>query len=144
MHGTSKHGLMFGPWLLAAVLMVAAAAGCGSGSGTSLPKPAIVAMMPADGSTGVDLDTTVSVTFNEQMNQSTINPSTFSVSDPTGAVLSGEIAYDASTFTATFTPSASLAPNTTYTAAVSGGVANVANTTLGREVTWTFTTGSTP
>ncbi|HEV3115218.1 MAG TPA: Ig-like domain-containing protein [Candidatus Binataceae bacterium] len=144
MHGTSRRVLMFGPCLLAAALMLAMAAGCGSGSGTSLPIPAIVAMMPADGSTGVHLNTTVSATFNQQMNQSTINSSTFSLSDPTGAVLPGEISYDASTFTATFTPAAPLAPNTTYTAAISGGVANVANTTLGTDVSWTFTTGTTP
>lgn len=144
MRESLRRRFVLGLFWLAAALMLAIAAGCGSGSGTSLPIPEIVAMVPADGATGVSLNITIAATFNQQMNQSTINASTFSLSDPTGAVLPGEIGYDAGTFTATFTPAAPLAPNTTYTAAISGGVANVANTTLGKDVTWTFTTASTP
>jgi hypothetical protein len=128
--------------LFAFALLLAIAPGCGSGSGTSLPVLAIVAMTPADGATGINLSTTVAATFNQQMNQSTINDSTFSLSDPTGALVPGEIAYNATTFTATLSPAAPLVPDTTYTAAVSGGVANVANTTLGNDVTWSFSTGS--
>ena len=140
MHRASRQWLL---WLMGG-LMLAVAAGCGSGSGTSLPILAVVSMVPADSSTGVHLSATVSATFNQQMNQSTFNPSTFSLSDPTGAILSGTITYNAFKFTATFTPSSSLAPNTTYMAAISGGVANVANSTLGADVTWSFTTGTTP
>ena len=35
-------------------------------------------------------------------------------------------------------------PNTIYTVAISGGVANVANSTLGTDLTWSFTTGTAP
>lgn len=70
-------------------MLLATVTGCGSGSGTSLPVVAVVSMVPADGATGVDLNATVSATFNQQMNQSTINSSTFSLSDPTGAILPG-------------------------------------------------------
>ena len=124
--------------------MLAMTAGCGSGSGTSLPVVAIASMVPADGATDVHLGATVSATFNQQMNQSTINSSTFSLSDPSGAILPGAIAYNSFNFTATFIPDSPLMPNTTYTAAISGGVANVANSTLGTDVTWSFTTGTTP
>lgn len=125
-------------------MLLATVTGCGSGSGTSLPVVAVVSMVPADGATGVDLNATVSATFNQQMNQSTINSSTFSLSDPTGAILPGIITYNSFSFTSTFTPSSPLMPNTTYMAAISGGVANVANATLGHDVTWSFTTGTTP
>jgi hypothetical protein len=127
-----------------AALMLACTAGCGGGSGTSLPHPAVASTVPADGATGVSLSTAISATFNQQMNLSTINFSTFVVSDPSGRVLAGSIAYDAVNFTATFTPAAPLAPNSTFTAAISAGVANIANTTLGVDFTWNFTTGTTP
>jgi hypothetical protein len=118
--------------------------GCGSGSGTSLPLVAITSMMPADGATGVVLNATVSATFNQQMNESTINSSTFSFIDASGAAVPGMISCNSSTFTATFIPDSPLMPNGTYTAAVSGGVANVANITLGTDVRWSFTSGTTP
>jgi hypothetical protein len=121
-------------------LMFAYVAGCGSGSGTSLQHPAVVSTMPASGATGVSVNTTISATFNQQMNLSTINSSTFVVSDPSGNILAGSIAYNALSFTATFTPAAPLGPSTMYTASISGGVANVANTTLGVDFTWAFTT----
>jgi len=124
-----------------AALMLAYAAGCGSGSGTSLPHPAVVSTVPADSATGVSLNTTISATFNQQMNLSTINSSTFVVSDPSHRVLAGSLAYNAFSFTATFTPAAPLAPSTTFTASISGGVASVANATLGVDFTWNFTTG---
>jgi Bacterial Ig-like domain len=140
MHSASRYWL----WLLIGGLMLAVGAGCGSGSGTSLPKVKVTSMVPADGSTAVHLSASVSVTFNQQMNQSTINSSTFSLSDPASAIVPGTIDYNSFSFTATFTPISPLAPNTTYKAAVSGGVANVANATLGTDVTWSFTTGTTP
>lgn len=125
-------------------LMLAMTAGCGSGSGTSLPMVAIASMVPADGAIDVHLSAAVSATFNQQMNQSTINSATFSLSDPTGAIVAGAIAYDSFNFTATFSPDSPLMPNTIYTAAISGGVANVANSTLGTDLTWSFTTGTAP
>ena len=140
MRRASRHWLL----LMGGMMMLAMVARCGSGSGTSLPILAVVSMVPADGKTGIHLSATISGTFNQQMNQSTINPSTFSLSDPNGAILPGTISYNAFSFTATFTPRSPLAPNTTYMAAISGGVANVANSTLGADVTWSFTTGTTP
>jgi len=113
-----------------AAVMLAALTGCGSGSGTRLPVLAIVSTAPADTATGVHLGATISATFNQQMNQSTVNDSTFVLSDPSGALVVGSVTYDSASFTATFTPLAPLAPNTVYMAGISSGVTNIADTPL--------------
>jgi hypothetical protein len=127
-----------------AAIMLAALTGCGSGSGTRLPVPAVVSTAPADAATGVHLGATISATFNQQMNQSTVNDSTFVLSDPSGALVAGSVTYDSASFTATFTPHAQLAPNTVYMAGISSGVTNIADTPLPKDFTWSFTTGTTP
>jgi hypothetical protein len=45
--------------------------------------------------------------------------------------------------TATFTPTSSLAPNTTFTATLTTGAKDLAGNALGSDFVWTFTTGST-
>ncbi len=118
--------------------------GCGSNSGTSLPNPEVVSTVPEADAAGVGLGTIVAATFNQQMNLSTVNESTFVLGDPSGALVTGTVAYDVTTFTATFTADAPLAPNTMYTAGISVAVTNIADTTLPEDFTWTFTTGAAP
>jgi hypothetical protein len=129
---------------VAGAVLIAMLPGCGSGSGTRLPLPAVVSTVPADAATGVHLSAAISATFNQQMNQSTVNDATFVLSDPAGALVEGAVAYDSASFTATFTPDAPLAPNTVYMAGISSGVTNLANTPLPADFTWSFTTGTTP
>jgi len=59
---------------------------------------------------------------------STVNSSTFVLSDPSGALVPGAVAYNSANFTATFTPGAPLAPNTKYMVGISSGVTNIADT----------------
>jgi hypothetical protein len=129
---------------LAGAFMLAALPGCGSGSGTRLPVPAVVSTAPADAATGVHLGATISATFNQQMNGTTVNDSTFVLSDPSGALVAGSVTYDSASFIATFTPLAPLAPNTVYMAGISSGVTNIADAPLPNDFTWSFTTGTTP
>jgi YD repeat-containing protein len=92
---------------------------------------------PADGATGVSPATSVSATFSYEMNPSTINTSTFTLDN----WVTGTVSYDSGAITATFTPNAPLAYNTTYTATISTGVANSDGTNLAEPKTWSFTTG---
>ncbi len=124
--------------------LFAGGSGCSSGSGTSLPPPEIVSMQPADGAVDVLPDVIITATFNQQMNLTTVNDATFVLGDAEGMLVAGEVTYDSLTFTATFTPDAPLDPDVAYTAGISGGVANVANTSLGSDVSWTFTTAAAP
>lgn len=77
--------------------------------------PFVVAYTPADGASGVDPNTTISLTWNQAMPPTT----DFSVTDPSG-VISGTFSYDPGSFTVTFTPTQALDPATTYTVNAAG------------------------
>lgn len=74
------------------------------------------------------------VRFSEDMDSTTINTTTFLVAGVTGSV-----SYDAVTRIATFTPSASLAFNTTYTVTLTSGIKDLSGTSM-TQTTFTFTT----
>lgn len=98
--------------------------------------PNLVAVNVAAGATCVPLDQKIKVTFDEQMDSLTINPGTFFIAGVTGTVT-----YDVVTQTATFTPSANLAANTTFTITVTTGVKDMGGVPLAAPFNETFTTG---
>jgi hypothetical protein len=98
--------------------------------------PDIVAINVAAGATCVALDQKISVTFDEQMDSLTINPSTFFIEGVAGAVT-----YNVLSQTATFTPSAALAANTTFTITVTTGAKDLGGVPLAAPFHQTFTTG---
>jgi O-glycosyl hydrolase len=108
---------------------------------TAPPPPAMVsAVTPASGSTGVPITgQTVTATFGAAMTLSTLNPSTFALTGPSGAV-AGAVTYNATTFTATFTPSVSFTAGTTYTATIGTGATSSLGGPLPAPYTWSFTT----
>lgn len=108
---------------------------------TITPPPAVVSTVPANGATNVPIGQVLSATFSEAMNASSITGSTFTVSSPGGAV-AGAVTY--SGVTATFTPAASLANNTVYTATITTGATSAAGTPLPSNYVWTFTTITPP
>jgi hypothetical protein len=105
--------------------------------------PTIVSTFPANGATSVLVNTTVSATFSKAMNPLSINSTTFTLTDPHGAVITGTYAYNAATLTATFTPTANLAADTIYTADITTGATDSTGNPLGSGVApnpWIFTT----
>jgi Ice-binding-like/Bacterial Ig-like domain len=98
--------------------------------------PDIVAINVAAGATCVPLDQKIKVTFDEQMDSLTINPSTFFIAGVAGAVT-----YDVVSQTATLTPSANLAANTTFTITVTTGAMDLGGVPLAAPFHQTFTTG---
>ena len=76
------------------------------------------------------------------MNPATINTSTFTLAGPSGASVAGAVVYVAATQTATFTPTVSLEPSTTFTANITSGVANMSGIPLAVGKKWTFTTSA--
>jgi hypothetical protein len=108
---------------------------------------AVTAKSPAAGATSVPVGTAAVVTFNKAANATTVNGSTFQLRDPNGTLVSASVTYNASSFTATLTPTSSLAFSTTYTATVGGGASGVKDTSgnaMASDVTWTFTTAASP
>ncbi len=97
--------------------------------------PNIVAVNLVAGATCVPLNQTIQVTFDEQMNPLTIDPSTFFIQG-----VAGTVTYDVVTQMATFTPSANLAAKTTYTIVVTAGALDMGGVPV-TPLQQTFTTG---
>jgi hypothetical protein len=79
----------------------------------------IVETEPADLAENVLPDTVLKATFSEAVVASTVNETTFRLTDDQGTPVAGEVAYSAADTSATFTPAASLAPGN-YTATLEG------------------------
>ncbi|MGC2389332.1 MAG: Ig-like domain-containing protein, partial [Candidatus Acidiferrum sp.] len=130
--------------------------------------PTVISTLPAASATGVLVNTVVSATFSEPMNPATINAATFTLAGPGGVLVPGIVVRGAApprqargarrtpvtiakpevvTFTgstATFTPDADLAANTTYTATITTGAQDPAGVALAANFVWTFTTAPPP
>ncbi len=110
--------------------------------------PNVSSVTPARGAaTGIDPNSaTVTASFDEAIDPSTVTPASFTLSSQAGTV-SATVAYNASTRVATLTPIAPLAWGTTYTATIksgSGGVKDLAGNSVASDYTWTFTTRTCP
>ena len=103
--------------------------------------PTVSSTSPANGATGVAVNTTITATFSEAMDASTITTSTFTVSTG-GGNISGTVSYNSTTKTATFTPSGNLSFPTTYTATITTGIKDTAGTAMVSNYSWSFTTES--
>ncbi len=101
--------------------------------------PLVLSTDPAAGATNVALNKVITVTFNEVMNPATITQESFSITGATPVV--GTITYNGNT--ATFTPSAPLAVNTTYTGRITTAVKDENGNALQTDYVWTFSTGAT-
>jgi O-glycosyl hydrolase len=107
------------------------------------PAPTVVNNIPGDNATNVSINQALTATFSQQMNSSTLNASTFTLSSSGGSV-TGVIAYSSVTASATFTPSAALSYGTTYTATITTGAQNSSGTGLAANYNWSFTTLANP
>lgn len=105
--------------------------------------PTISGQSPSSGATAVSPSTTVSVTFSETMSVSSINTSSFTLTQGSSPV-SGTVSYDAGSQTATFTPLSNLAYIATYTAALTTGVQDSEGVALASSSSWSFTTAAPP
>jgi hypothetical protein len=104
--------------------------------------PMVVSTNPVNGANGVPVNTTVTATFSEAMDASSVNTTTFTVKDPANNPVPGVVTYSGKT--ATVTPSANLAFSTTYTVAVTTGVKDLAGNNLAGDYIWTFSSGASP
>lgn len=91
------------------------------GSAAFAVDPAVVAVSPANGASGVSVSTQVTVTFNVNMNAATINSSTFELRSNGNNTVAASVHYDPVLKTATLTPLSPLANATSYKVTVSGG-----------------------
>jgi hypothetical protein len=101
------------------------------------PEPAFLAgaQTPLPGSSSVALDAAVSATLSKPATASSVD---LTVTGPGTTNVPGTASYDPKTGKVTFTPSAPLAPATSYTATLTA--TSTTGQQLGADGTWTFTT----
>jgi len=123
---------------LGAIVMFA---GCKKDDFVEIPGvcPIVVSTNPANGATSVPLAQVITVKFNEEMDPSSITPTSFFIRNST--VLTGTYSYTDST--ATFTPGSPLATNTTYIGTVTTDVIDLNGNHLQTDYAWSFSTGTT-
>ena len=103
--------------------------------------PSVIAVLPANGATGVPTSTGVTLTFSEPLDATTVNGTTITLKNTaTSSVIAGVVGYTAGSTLVTFTPNVPLANGTGYTVTVSTGVTDVAGNALVAPFTSTFTT----
>ena len=141
----TKSFTAFSLGMLSLTIVMLALAGCSKddnpiGLGPDTVAPLVSSTNPLDGATGVAIMT---ASFNEPMNASTITAANFAVTGPGSTPVTGTVAYNASTYIVTFTPTTALAFNTAYTATITTGVKDVAGNALASNKVWSFTTSST-
>jgi len=88
--------------------------------------------------TGVTLSTSITATFSETMDSSTITTTTFTLKDSDNNAVTGIVTYSGTT--ATWTPSSNLTSGTTYTATITTSVKDAAGNNMTSDKTWSFTT----
>ncbi|HSV66359.1 MAG TPA: DUF4082 domain-containing protein [Mycobacteriales bacterium] len=108
-------------------------------SGDNTP-PVVTATTPTDGATNVSNTSTVTATFNEALDPTSIQ---FTLVDGGGATIDSTVSYNATTKTATLTPKAKLSAGETYTARVLAADADDNLMTSPKLVVFTTTTTQT-
>jgi len=101
--------------------------------------PAVIATSPTNGETSVALNKVITVTFNEEMNPSTINPTSFTIVNGTTSI-PGIITYSGNT--ASFTPTGNLVANKTYIGKVTTAAKDLNGNAMQEDYIWTFSTGT--
>ena len=104
--------------------------------------PSVISTVPVNLATDVPINQALSATFSQAMNPTTINSATFTLTGG-GVGVKGTVAFVAAGSIATFTPAASLASSTVYTATITTGATNLAGAALAQNYVWTFTTAPT-
>jgi hypothetical protein len=103
--------------------------------------PIVVSTDPANGAANVPINKIITALFSTNMNPATINSTTFLLKQGATPV-AGVVTY--SGMTATFTPSAPLAPSTVYTGTITTGAKDPLGNSIASNYTWSFATGSIP
>ncbi|MFV8326494.1 Ig-like domain-containing protein [Flavobacterium sp. ZS1P14] len=124
-----------------AILIIALISSCAEDDFAAVDGvcPTVVSTSPDNGAINVPLDKTITVIFNEEMNASTFDTSSFTLQG--SALVAGTVSFSGTT--ALFVPTNPLAPNTTYTGRIKTAVKDIMGNALQADYVWTFSTGST-
>ncbi len=104
---------------------------------TDITPPTVLYTIPSDKAIDISLDTSITITFSEEMNPDTINTDTFLVNNGVDYI-SGIITYTGAT--ATFTPLSNLEYNTQYIVTITTEVTDLSGNAIANEYIWIFDT----
>jgi hypothetical protein len=107
-----------------------------TGAAPDTTKPTVTLTVPADGDTGVAINTQIAAAFSEEMDPSTINNTTFTLKQGSTNV-PGTVTYSGS---AVFTPTGNLLQSTIYTATITSAAKDLVGNELASNYVWSFTT----
>ena len=125
----------------ATFLLLVVGVGCSdpdkSGNNPGVTAPTSTSVTPANATAGACPNTLITATFSKAMNPASLDGTTFSVTAGSASV-PGQVTYDAASNTAIFTPSATLALNTAYTATITTGARDMFGNALASNLVWSF------
>ena len=119
------------------LLLMHCCSGCSCSDNTNSPK--VTTTSPISNEKSVALNRSITATFSKAMNASSINKKTFILRRGILQV-NGAVTYAG--VTATFTPSSSLLPNTTYHVVLTTAMRSLTGSHLSATHSWNFKTGS--
>jgi hypothetical protein len=141
---TKRRAFIFSVLFIGLVSLVQPGCDCSSSSGSAPPPPISSVYPPQDSDTAL-ISTVVSATFSNDMNGTTIDSTTFFLTQGGVPVTPTMVTYDASTRTATLTPGADLTSGLEYRATITTAVQDING---GNPVTtdrvWSFTVSTSP
>ena len=140
-----KKSLTWTAATLGMITIAACSGGGGSGGSTPTPTPAstptVLSTLPADAAMNVPRNTLVTATFSEAMDPTTITATSFTLTTGGAASIPGTVTY--LNDKATFSSSAHLSSNMTFTATVAATAKSASGLALAAPKTWSFQTGNT-
>jgi hypothetical protein len=104
-------------------------------------SPSVTVTSPADKATNIAVNSTISSTFNIAMDPASITSTSFTLKEGNTNV-AGTTSYTG--MTASFIPTADLAPSTLYTATITTGAKSKTGSATVKNHVWSFTTGTVP
>jgi hypothetical protein len=112
-----------------------------------ITAPTVIGVSPADGTTGVAVNTNAEATFSENMDWNTLTTSTFMLTKQgSSSPVAARVIYDSANKKATLFPASDLEASTSYTATIksgSSGVTDAIGNPLAADKVWTFSTVDT-
>lgn len=139
---TMTFGGSLGQWKVGSIAVAAMIlAGCVESIAPDATPPAVASTSPASSTVGWLVNGSITVTFSEPMNASTINTGSVTLKVTSSAApVTGTVTYETGSNTARFTPSSSLAYGTSYTITVTTAASDVAGNGLSAPYTVAFST----
>lgn len=114
----------------------------GSSTSVDTTHPTVTSTSPGGGTSNIQVNSVIKVTFSEPMLPSSVSTNTFTlrIADTT-TTLGGVVSLSLDRKTATFDPSPNLASSTRYVATISTGATDLAGNALSESKKWSFSTG---